>query len=136
MATKKKNYLYAVGRRKTSSARVRYYETSEKPVGSIEVNKKNVEQYFPAAIAPIVTDPLRLVAAPLKGFFTVRVAGGGQHSQAEAIRHGITRILIQIDPTWKTLLKSRGYVTRDPRMKERKKPGLRRARRSPQWSKR
>ncbi len=136
MTIKKKNYLYAIGRRKTANARVRFYDTADKPAGSVEINGKNVEAYFPAIIAPTVTDPIRLIAAPVKGYFTVRVVGGGQQSQAEAVRHGITRLLIQIDPTWKTVLKTRGFVKRDPRMKERKKPGLKRARRSPQWSKR
>lgn len=133
---KKKGYLYAVGRRKTAIARVRFYENAEKAVGSVEVNGKPSTEYFPPAIADIVTQPITLIAAPLEGHFTVKVLGGGQHSQAEAVRHGITRLLIQLNADWKDILKSKGYLTRDPRMKERKKPGLRRARRAPQWSKR
>lgn len=137
-STKKpKGYLYAVGRRKTSSARVRFYE-GKQPEGtsSMLINDKAYDEYFPKTIAEIVNDPIRLLAQELGGYFTVKVEGGGIHSQAEAVRHGIARILILINPDWKAALKPRQYLTRDSRMKERKKPGLRRARRAPQWSKR
>lgn len=132
---KPKGYLYAVGRRKTSSARVRFYEGKAEGT-QVKVNDKAYDEYFPKNIAEIVNDPIRLLAQELGGYFTVKVEGGGIHSQAEAVRHGIARILILINPDWKSALKPRQYLTRDSRMKERKKPGLKRARRSPQWSKR
>jgi|SRR3989339_246166 len=133
---KRTGYTYAVGRRKTASARVRYYESSEQPTGTILVNNKVLEKYFPVDLALIVQEPIELVAPKLKGYFTVKVQGGGSHSQAESVRHGITRILVILNEEWKPLLRSKGYVTRDQRVKERKKPGLKRARRAPQWSKR
>lgn len=133
---KKRAYLYAVGRRKTASARVRFMTTSEQPNGTILINEKPANQYFSEDVALIVSEPIQLIAQDLGGYFTVKVSGGGIHSQAEAIRHGIARILLQINEDWKTVLKPKGYITRDSRVKERKKPGLRRARRAPQWSKR
>lgn len=131
---KKSAYTYAVGRRKTAAARVRYHEQGEGK--GVTVNGKPHDQYFAATVAHLITQPIELIAAPLSGFFTVRVLGGGPRSQAEAVRHGIARVLVALNAEWKPILKSKGYLTRDPRMKERKKPGLKRARRAPQWSKR
>lgn len=135
---KKKSYLYATGRRKTSTARVRFIqiEHSTHPEGSVVVNEKDISAFFPAAYVDVIKKPIELVAQKLGGYFSVKVNGGGAHSQAQAIRHGIARILVQINADWKAILKTRNFITRDSRMKERKKPGLRRARRSPQWSKR
>lgn len=132
---KRKPYNFAVGRRKTSTARVRFMKSDEKE-GSVEVNGKASNEYFAHGLREIVIAPIELVSAKLGGYFTVKVSGGGSRSQAEAIRHGITRLLVEINEDWKPVLKSKGYLTRDPRMKERKKPGLKRARRAPQWSKR
>lgn len=133
---KKRGYLYAVGRRKTATARVRFYEGDTHAAGSVAVNGVPHTEFFPRTTQDVVLEPITLIAAPLNGYFTAKVAGGGQMSQAEAVRHGIARILVQINDDSRTLLKSRGYLKRDPRMKERKKPGLKRARRAPQWSKR
>ncbi len=132
---KRRGYLYAVGRRKTAVARVRFVKR-EDGKGEVEVNEKSVEEYFPKEIVPVVLEPITLANTTFDGKFTVRVVGGGTKSQAEAIRHGIARILVQINEDWRPLLRSKGCLTRDSRMKERKKPGLKRARRAPQWSKR
>lgn len=127
-------YLQGTGRRKTSVARVRLYEKKD---GGMIVNGKKVEEYFP-------TETLQKTALSaldkMKSLdrFEVRVVvkGGGLSSQAEAIRHGVSRALILHDPEYKKRLKKAGFLTRDSRMKERKKFGLKRARRAPQWSKR
>lgn len=137
MATRKKklDYTYAVGRRKTANARVRFY-TDASQEGKVTVNEQDVTEYFDAMAAKEAVAPIKLVAAPIGGYFTVKVTGGGKSAQAQAVRHGISRILIDMNEEWKPLLKQKGYLTRDSRMKERKKPGLRGARRAPQWSKR
>lgn len=134
VSKKKKNPLSAVGRRKTATARVRFVAGGK--VEDVTVNGKTAQEYFPVNIPELILAPVRLVAAPLDGHFEAKVSGGGSHSQAEAIRHGISRILLEINAEWRGILKSKGMLRRDDRMKERKKPGLRRARRSPQWSKR
>ncbi|PIW36947.1 MAG: 30S ribosomal protein S9 [Candidatus Kerfeldbacteria bacterium CG15_BIG_FIL_POST_REV_8_21_14_020_45_12] len=133
--TKKKSYVYAVGRRKSASARVRMY-VGEGVAGSVEVNGVPHTEYFSAQYAPVVLEAIELILEGAPGSFTVKVEGGGVHSQAEAVRHGIARALVEYNADWKALLKPKGLMTRDPRAKERKKPGLRRARRAPQWSKR
>lgn len=132
---KAKGYLSAVGRRKTASARVRFY-TGVSQGSMVTVNEKAVDVYFPKRDAEVVSEPIRHLAQELGGYFTVKVNGGGVHSQAHAIRHGIARVLILLNPEWRKLFKAKRFLTRDSRMKERKKPGLRRARRAPQWSKR
>jgi small subunit ribosomal protein S9 len=126
-------YIEAVGRRKTSTARVRITPASKM---SFVVNDKNLEDYFP-------TEEMRLVAAkPFTngkyGAFkvTVVVSGGGIHSQSEAISHGVARSLIKNDGVIRKELKKEGYLKRDPRMKERRKFGLKKARKAPKWSKR
>lgn len=122
-----------VGRRKEAVARVRMTPGS----GTIVVNEKDYTSYFPSSLAQkLVESPLTLVDQRKKMDISVKVAGGGFRGQADAVRHGITRALIAMDPELKKTLRSAGYVTRDPRVKERKKPGLRRARRAPQFSKR
>lgn len=130
--------MYAVGRRKSATARVRFYEGKqpEGDNGQLEVNGVSHETYFSKTLAAHAMAPLPLIAAPIDGYFTVKVEGGGTSAQAQAVAHGIARILVQINAEWKPLLKQKGFVRRDPRTKERKKPGLRRARRAPQWSKR
>lgn len=129
-------YIYAVGRRKTAIARVRFYAGTSETNQEITVNNKKIEEYFSEPDALVARSAIDLLSKDLDGYFTVKVLGGGKHSQAGAIRHGISRILLLLDADSKPLLKSKGYLTRDARMKERKKPGLRRARRAPQWSKR
>ncbi len=122
-----------VGRRKTAAARIRI-----KPgTGEIIVNNKDWKKYFPSSeYQTIILSPLQSVGK-LKSFdFSVKVAGGGMKGQAEALQLGISRALASYDEELKKTLKSLGYLTRDPRAKERKKPGLKRARRAPQWSKR
>lgn len=128
------NYFYASGKRKTSAASVRMFSNGK---GVITVNKRTFENYFPVATdQDKVLSPLR-VTNHLKSFdITVEVQGGGIHSQAEAIRHGISKALLAVDAATRSILKPIGFLTRDSRVKERKKYGLKRARRAPQWQKR
>ena len=127
-------YIYAVGRRKKSTARVRLIKNG---TGKITVNEKSYDAYFPSfEFKNIITQPLEVVGK-LKDFdFSIKVAGGGVRGQAEAARHGIARALVLFDADLKVLLKASTFLTRDSRRKERKKPGLRKARRAPQFSKR
>lgn len=128
------SYLFAVGRRKKSIARVRLFKNGE---GKITVNEKDYDKYFPTfELSELIRQPLEAVGK-IKDFnFSIKVQGGGTKGQAEAARHGIARALLLIDKDLKTTLKPLGYMKRDPRRKERKKPGLKKARRSPQWAKR
>lgn len=127
-------YIEAVGRRKTATARVRLYPEAKED--DFLVGDKSLEEYF--AIPQLVQtarDPFNKLN--LEGFkVTVRVSGGGLHGQAEAIRLGLARALVKYNPQWRPQLKALGYLTRDARMPERKKPGLKKARRAPQWQKR
>jgi len=121
------------GRRKSSVARVRLVPGD----GQIIINGREIEDYIPfAALRAVVNQPL--VATETGGSYNVHVNvnGGGFSGQAGAVRHGIARALLTVDPDFRKALKSAGLITRDPRMKERKKPGLRGARRAPQFSKR
>lgn len=132
MAKTDKQYTEAVGRRKTASARVRL--TAAKNV-SVVVNDRAIGEYFPL---PIMVEN---VLAPLKALgvsyaVSAKVSGGGLKAQAEAVRHAVSRALIEITPETRKDLKVRGFLKRDPRAKERKKFGLKAARRAPQWSKR
>ncbi len=130
----KRTYLYAVGRRKTAVARVRLHKKGD---GEITVNDKPYTQYFQTSLHKDILSPLTHINDGLKGMsITAKVQGGGKPSQSIALRLAISRLLLQLDATTRTTLKSAGYLTRDSRKKERKKPGLKRARRSPQWSKR
>lgn len=127
----KKKYIEATGRRKTSTARVRLFAGKEAYV----INGKDLATYFPTEeLQKIVTDPLRTLEAAYE--VSVVVKGGGIHSQAEAVRHGIARALVKEDEGVKTTLKTEGYLKRDPRAKERRKFGLKKARKAKQWSKR
>ena len=124
---------YGTGRRKTSTARV-YLTTG---AGGITVNKRSLDQYFGREVARmIVRQPLELVELTDKFDINVTVAGGGSFGQAGAIRHGITRALMEYDESLRGALRSAGYVTRDAREVERKKVGLRKARKRPQFTKR
>lgn len=127
-------YLYAVGRRKKAIARVRLFK---KGTGKITVNDKEYDKYFPTfELKRIINQPLE-TAGKLKEFdFSIKVSGGGPKGQAEAARHGIARSLVVFDKDLRKTLKPLGFLKRDPRRKERKKPGLKRARRAPQWAKR
>ena len=134
MYESKKKYFYGTGRRKSSVARVRVYENG---TGSIIINGRDIDNYFGLdTLKLVVNQPL--VAANLVGKVdvVVTVAGGGVSGQAGAIRHGISRALLQLNPEYRATLKAAGFLTRDPRMKERKKYGLKAARRAPQFSKR
>jgi len=127
-------YYEAVGRRKTSVARIRLFTQGDK---TIIVNGKSYKEYFPDLdLQQIVDVALDRMKALDKFMISVKVRGGGIHSQAEAIRHGISRTLVKFNPDFRKRLRRAGYLTRDPRMRERKKFGLKRARRAPQWSKR
>ncbi|MFA5967173.1 MAG: 30S ribosomal protein S9 [Patescibacteria group bacterium] len=129
----KGKYYYGTGRRKTSTARVRLYDGK----GQVVINGKAPEVYLnPANLIEVLLQPLILVGMKDRFDISVKVAGGGASSQAEAIRHGIARALLKVDETLRKTLKTNKLLTRDPRAKERKKYGLKRARRAPQFSKR
>ena len=125
--------FYGTGRRKKSIARV--YLTPGK--GDVVINKRNMDDYFGMeTLKVIVRQPFAATGTNEKFDVLVNVRGGGYTGQAGAIRHGIARALLQADPDYRPILKKAGYLTRDPRMKERKKYGLKAARRAPQFSKR
>jgi len=127
-------YYEGVGRRKTSVARVRLYN---KKNGLAIINGKKLEEYFPTeTLQKTVMSPLDKMKSLDRFEIKVSVRGGGINSQSEAIRHGISRALVVFNIEYKKRLRKAGLLTRDSRMKERKKPGLKRARRAPQWSKR
>ena len=134
MYESKRQYQYGTGRRKSSVARVRLYQGG---TGSITINGRDIDDYFGLdTLKLIVRQPL--VATKTLGTVDIvcTVAGGGVSGQAGAIRHGISRALLQVNPEFRPVLKAAGFLTRDPRMKERKKYGLKAARRAPQFSKR
>ncbi|MBO5334299.1 MAG: 30S ribosomal protein S9 [Clostridia bacterium] len=126
-------YFYGTGRRKKSVARVRVYAGT----GKITVNDRDIDDYFGLeTLKLIVRQPLALTGTMDKFDIVCRVGGGGVTGQAGAIRHGLSRALLQYDENLRPELKKAGFLTRDPRMKERKKYGLKGARRAPQFSKR
>ena len=128
-----KPYLYGTGRRKSSVARVRLYSGE----GKVIINGRSIDEYFGLdTLKLIVRQPLVLTATEGKYDVICTVAGGGVTGQAGAIRHGISRALLQAGDELRPVLKKAGFLTRDPRMKERKKYGLKAARRAPQFSKR
>lgn len=134
MASKPDRYFEAVGRRKTAVARVRLFTRGEK---QFLINGKPYQEYFP------VTDDQEKATSSMKKMkcfdkfkVTVIVKGGGRSAQAEAVRHGTARVLVDFNNNFKKRLRKVGYLTRDPRMRERKKFGLKRARKAPQWAKR
>ena len=133
MAKKKDNKFYGTGRRKSSIARVYLVPGT----GKITINKRDIDEYLGLeTLKVIVRQPLVATENVDKFDVLVNVKGGGYSGQAGAIRHGIARALVQVDSDFRATLKSAGFLTRDPRMKERKKYGLKAARRAPQFSKR
>ncbi len=127
-------YIFAVGRRKTSIARVKLVKNGK---GTITINGRPVAEYFTTfELLNAVQLPLKTSGQETALDVIANVEGGGIHGQSEAVRLGISRALIELNPTFRKTLKKLGFLTRDPRAKERKKPGLRKARRAPQWSKR
>lgn len=132
----KKSYIEAVGRRKTSVARVRLFSVPESE-GAIEINQKNGDVYFfTQELLKTATASLRKMKLLNKFFVTAKISGGGIHSQAEAFRHATARALVKFNLEFRKRLKRSNYLKRDPRAKERRKFGLKKARKSPQWSKR
>jgi len=135
-----KNYFEGIGRRKRAIARVRLFTAG--PVDSIEagkflINKREYKEYFPTmTLQAIVQDPFDKLKSLNRFTGTVQVAGGGINAQAEAVRLGASRALVLFDMNFRKKLKKSGYLKRDPREVERKKFGLKKARRAPQWSKR
>jgi len=129
----KKVMYRGTGRRKSSVARVMLSPGT----GKFVINKRQFEDYIPSAATRLdVMQPLELTSNQSAFDITVNVNGGGITGQAGAIRHGITRALLEVNADYRKVLKAAGMITRDPRVKERKKPGLRKARRAPQFSKR
>ena len=134
MYTSKKPYLYGTGRRKSSVARVHLFAGG---TGVITINGRDIDEYFGLeTLKYIVRQPLNTTDMVSKVDITATVKGGGVTGQAGAIRHGISRALLQVDENYRPMLKDAGFLTRDSRMKERKKYGLKAARRAPQFSKR
>jgi Ribosomal protein S9 len=132
--TSKKPYMYGTGRRKSSVARVHLFPGG---TGKITINGRDIDDYFGLdTLKLIVRQPLNTTGTLDKVDIVVTVSGGGVTGQAGAIRHGISRALLLVDESYRATLKSAGFLTRDPRMKERKKYGLKAARRAPQFSKR
>ncbi|MDD5342081.1 MAG: 30S ribosomal protein S9 [Patescibacteria group bacterium] len=126
--------MFAVGRRKTAIARVRYYKKGE---GKYTVNGQPVEKYFKTLeLQNLALAPLKVLANKLEGDISVKVSGGGVRGQADSVRHGLARLLVTLDLENRPQLKRLGFLRRDARVKERKKYGLKRARRAPQWQKR
>lgn len=132
--TERPAYYYGTGRRKSAVARVRLYPGS----GQIVVNSKTPQDYFGgrAVYQQMITQPLEMTESASKYNITIKVIGGGVTGQAGAVRHGLARALAQADPELRTTLKKAGFLARDAREKERKKVGLKRARKAPQYTKR
>ena len=134
MYKSKKPYLYGTGRRKSSVARVHLFPNG---TGAITINGRDIDDYFGLeTLKLIVRQPLVATNQVGKVDVVATVSGGGVTGQAGAIRHGIARALLEVNPEYRPVLKQAGFLTRDPRMKERKKYGLKAARRAPQFSKR
>lgn len=130
---KMEKYFEGVGRRKTSVARVRIFEKNK----GFNVNDKDLKKYFALSIEQIKAQaPLGALNVKDKFGVSAKVYGGGTNSQSEAVRHGLARALVKFDSSFRKVLSTLGYLRRDPRMVERKKYGLKKARRAPQWAKR
>lgn len=130
----KEKYFYGRGGRKTATARVRLFLKGK---GEITVNGLEFKEYFPTQdMQNVVLKPLILTGHDKNTNLLIKVVGSGKIAQSSAVRHGIARALIVLNPELRSVLKAEGLLTRDPRVKERKKPGLKRARRAPQWAKR
>ena len=133
MYESKRPYVYGTGRRKSSIARVRLYPNG---TGKITINNRDIDDYFGLdTLKLIVRQPLVAIDALDKYDMVISVSGGGVSGQAGAIRHGAARALLNVSADYRPILKKAGFLTRDPRMKERKKYGLKAARRAPQFSK-
>ena len=134
MYKSKNPYKYGTGRRKSSVARVHLFENG---TGAITINGRDIDDYFGLeTLKMVVRQPLNTTSTLGKVDIVATVEGGGVSGQAGALRHGISRALLQVNPDFRPILKKAGFLTRDPRMKERKKYGLKAARRAPQFSKR
>ena len=134
MYESKRKYFYGTGRRKSSVARVRVYENG---TGNITINGRDIDNYFGLdTLKMVVRQPLNATETLGKVDIIATAEGGGVSGQAGALRHGISRALLLVNPDFRPILKKAGFLTRDPRMKERKKYGLKAARRAPQFSKR
>ena len=134
MYKSKKPYHYGTGRRKSSVARVHLFPNG---TGSITINGRDIDEYFGLeTLKMVVRQPLNTTGTIGKVDIVATVAGGGVSGQAGALRHGVARALLEMDAEYRPALKTAGFLTRDPRMKERKKYGLKAARRAPQFSKR
>ncbi len=132
--TETKKYIETVGRRKTSIARVRLFPSAKT---SFTINEREGDEYFPTeALRLTARQPFTKVDLSQKFKVTAKINGGGISSQAGALQHGIARALVKYDEMLRKKLKEEGYLKRDPRMKERRKFGLKKARKAPQWSKR
>ncbi len=132
MSAQTEKYIEAVGRRKTSVARVRITPSSK---NTFTVNDKDLHEYFKVLeMQNIVKQPFSLIDSKFK--VSVKVSGGGDHSQTEAVRHGIARAIVENEGQLRKDVKKAGYLKRDPRAKERRKFGLKKARKAPTWSKR
>jgi len=132
--SQKHDYIFAVGRRKEAVARVRWNAKEE---AKVTVNGRTMTDYFPTfELQHIVMQALVATQNDKMGSVSAKVAGGGINGQAESVRLGISRALVKVDPDLRLVLKRAGFLRRDPRAKERKKYGLKRARRAPQWQKR
>ena len=130
----KRPYQYGTGRRKSSVARVHLFQNG---TGSIIINGRDIDEYFGLdTLKMVVRQPLESTGNVGKVDISATVTGGGVSGQAGALRHGISRALLQVSEDYRPILKKAGFLTRDPRMKERKKYGLKAARRAPQFSKR
>jgi small subunit ribosomal protein S9 len=130
----KEKYIEAVGRRKTSTARVRIWTSTK---ASFVINGKDAKDYMQTEeTRRLIADPMVQGKPGSKWAVEARVSGGGAHSQAEAVRHGLARALVASEGELRSKLKTLGYLKRDPRAKERRKFGLKKARKAPQWSKR
>lgn len=128
------SYFFAVGRRKTATVTVKLFPEG---TGDVTVNSKKMNDYFPSfSLQKVIMDPFTILGVVKKYNVVANASGGGPVAQAHATGLGISRALLLVDPNFRTALKKEGLLTRDARKKERKKPGLKRARRAPQWQKR
>ncbi|MBL7058263.1 30S ribosomal protein S9 [Patescibacteria group bacterium] len=126
-------FISATGKRKTATARVRLYENGK---GIFKVNDERLNNFFDPSLTIVLTQPLKLTTHLKDINLSIITKGGGKKGQSLAVRHGIVKALIALDPELRPKLKAKGWLMRDPRKKERKKPGLKKARKAPQWSKR
>jgi small subunit ribosomal protein S9 len=134
LAENQGSYYYGTGRRKTAVARVRLYPNGD---GHMIVNGRDAEQYFGRdVLLAQAKSPLRTLDLAGRFNVSVKVVGGGVSGQAGAVRHGVARALVRVDEEFRSVMRKNGFLTRDPRMKERKKYGLKRARKAPQYTKR